>query len=84
MRTTNRARECVRGVGAVQLFDSALEPYSRVVWIVVRVAASLAGTLPDLPVTLRQNAKERVVALRAIGIRSRLDVHAVRVQVRRV
>ena len=49
-----------------------------------RAAASLAGTLADLPVALRQNAKERVVPLRAIRIRSRLDVHAVRVQVRRV
>ena len=49
-----------------------------------RAAASRAGTLADFPVTFRQNAKERVVPLRAIRIRSRLDVHAVRVQVRRV
>ena len=49
-----------------------------------RAAASLAGTLADLPVALRQDAKEGVVPLRAIRIRSRLDVHAVRVQVRRV
>ena len=46
-----------------------------------RAARLLVGALPDLPVPSRQDARHHVVAERAVGVRSGLDVDPMRVEV---